>query len=123
MGRAARGALQRSFGKHARYDISLASGARTTLIPQPIKGGAYGFHDVRCSETVYAWIEMNYAEASWVLLAQELQNGALAGEAVELDHGNADWEPARFTVAGGHVIWREDAACQRFQACGVLSLL
>lgn len=27
--------------------ISLASGARTTLIPQPIKGGAYGFHDVR----------------------------------------------------------------------------
>ena len=87
--------------------ISLASGARTTLIPQPIKGGAYGFHDVRCSETVYAWIEMNYAEASWVLLAQELQNGALAGEAVELDHGNADWEPARFTVAGGHVIWQK----------------
>lgn len=87
--------------------ISLASGARTTLIPQPIKGGAYGFHDVRCSETVYAWIEMNYAEASWVLLAQELQNGALAGEAVELDHGSADWEPARFTVAGGHVIWQK----------------
>ncbi len=45
--------------------ISLASGARTTLISEPTKGAAYGFHDVRCGETVYAWIEMNYATGDW----------------------------------------------------------
>lgn len=87
--------------------VSLSSGARTTLISQPTKGSAYGFHDVRCGETVYAWIEMNYAEGSWVLLAHELQNGALVGEPVELDRGNSDWEPARFTVADGHVVWQK----------------
>ena len=87
--------------------ISLASGARTTLISQPTQGGTYGFHDVRCSETVYAWIEMNYAEGEWVLLAQELRNGVLSGDAVELDSGDVDWEPARFTVAGGSVVWQK----------------
>lgn len=87
--------------------ISLASGQRNTLIPEPTQGGAYGFHDVRCSETVYAWIEMNYASGEWVLLARELGNGALIGDAVELEHGDADWEPARFTVSGGDVIWQK----------------
>lgn len=87
--------------------ISLASGARTTLISEPTKGAAYGFHDVRCGETVYAWIEMNYATGDWALLAQELRNGALSGDAVELDSGDADWEPARFTVAEGRVIWQK----------------
>lgn len=87
--------------------ISLASGQRNTLIPEPTQGGAYGFHDVRCSETVYAWIEMNYASGEWMLLARELGNGALIGDAVELEHGDADWEPARFTVSGGDVIWQK----------------
>ncbi len=87
--------------------ISLASGARTTLISEPTKGAAYGFHDVRCGETVYAWIEMNYATGDWALLAQELTNGALSGDAVELDRGDADWEPARFAVAEGRVIWQK----------------
>ena len=87
--------------------ISLASGARTTLISEPTKGAAYGFHDVRCGETVYAWIEMNYATGDWALLAQELTNGALSADAVELDHGDADWEPARFAVAEGRVIWQK----------------
>lgn len=87
--------------------ISLASGNRSTLVPEPIKGKAYNFHDVRCGEEVYAWIEMNYATGDWVLIAQELENGALVGEPVELDDGNVDWEPARFTATGNSVIWQK----------------
>lgn len=87
--------------------ISLASGSRATLVPEPIKGKTYGFHDVRCSEQVYAWIEMGYATGDWVLLAQELENGVLVGEPVELDDGTTDWEPARFTVTGNSVIWQK----------------
>lgn len=87
--------------------ISLASGSRATLVPEPIKGKTYGFHDVRCSEQVYAWIEMDYATGDWVLLAQELENGVLVGEPVELDDGTTDWEPARFTVTGNSVIWQK----------------
>ena len=56
---------------------------------------------------MYAWVEMNYATGEWVLIAQQLENGALAGEPVELDDGDVDWEPARFTVTGSSVIWQK----------------
>lgn len=87
--------------------ISLASGNRATLVPEPIKGKAFGFHDVRCGERMYAWVEMNYATGEWVLIAQQLENGALVGEPVELDDGDVDWEPARFTITGSSVIWQK----------------
>lgn len=87
--------------------ISLASGNRTTLIQDPVGGKSSAFHDVRCSEFVYAWVEMNYATGDWVLYAQELENGVLVGEAVELDKGDEDWEPARFTATGQSVIWQK----------------
>lgn len=87
--------------------ISLASGARNTLFEQPTQGSAFGFHDVRCAEEVYAWVEMNYATGEWVLMAAALQNGTLAGDALELDRGDGDWEPARFTATGSSVIWQK----------------
>lgn len=87
--------------------ISLATGSHSTLVLSPVKGKAYGFHDVRCSERVYAWVEMNYTTGAWVLIAQPLENGVLTGEPVELDKGDVDWEPARFTATGDSVIWQK----------------
>lgn len=87
--------------------VSLATGSWSELISKPTQGGAFGFHDVRCTETVYAWVEVNYTTGDWVLLAQALSNGALTGEAVQLDNGNADWEPVRITAAGSSVIWQK----------------
>lgn len=87
--------------------ISLASGDTSTLVTEPVMGKTYAFHDVRCSERVYAWVEMDYATGAWVLIAQALENGTLVGDPVELDEGDADWEPARFTAAGSSVIWQK----------------
>lgn len=87
--------------------ISLASGAISTLVPKPTKGGNYGFHDVRCSENVFAWVEMNYLTRSWALFAQALENGVLVGDAVQLDKGNKDWEPPRLTATASTVIWQK----------------
>ena len=87
--------------------LSLSSGNYVTLMERPTQGTAYGFHDVRCASGVFAWVEMNYATGDWLLIAQPLANDALTGEAVELDHGNADWEPARFTTTGSSVIWQK----------------
>lgn len=87
--------------------VSLVSGALTTLMETPVKGRSYSFHDVRCSEGVYAWVEMNYRTGAWVLFAQPLANGALSGEAMQLDAGDANWEPARFTTMGSQVIWQK----------------
>ncbi len=61
--------------------ISLVSGQRTTLFEQPTQGRAFGFHDVRCAEGVFAWVEMDYATGEWVLLASQLENGSIVGDA------------------------------------------
>lgn len=87
--------------------ISLASGNTSTLVSEPIVGKTHAFHDVRCSEQVYAWVEMDYAAGAWVLIAQALENGVLVGDPVELDKGDVDWEPARFTATGSSVIWQK----------------
>ena len=87
--------------------LSLASGGTQTLISAPTKGGAYGFHDVRCADQVFSWVEMNYATSDWVLLAQSMEGGSLAGDPVELDTGDANWEPPRYTATGNTVIWQK----------------
>lgn len=87
--------------------ISLSSGNVSTLVETPTQGKAFGFHAVRCSESVFAWVEMNYRTGDWLLIAQALSNGGLTGEPVELDRGNADWEPARFATTGATVIWQK----------------
>lgn len=85
--------------------ISLASGRATTLVGAPTQGSAFSFHDVRCSEKVFAWVEMDYAASDWVLVAQQLTNGQLTGEPFKLDEGDANWDPPRLTATGDSVIW------------------
>lgn len=86
--------------------MSLASGERSTLVGEPTQGRAFGFHDVCCSDEVYAWVEMSYGSGEWVLLAQGLENGSLTGKPAELDRGDKEWEPPRFTTTGDSVIWQ-----------------
>ena len=85
--------------------VSLMSGAQSTLVEQPTQGSQFGFFDVRCTDSVFAWVEMNYTTSNWVLIAQELAGGQLSGDPVKLDSGDEDWEPPRFTVTGSSVIW------------------
>ncbi len=105
--------------------LSLATGGLKTLIEAPTQGAGYDFFDVRCSDGVYAWVEINYTDRSWVLAAQSLSNGSLAGDPVKLDSGDVDWEPPRFTATGSSVIWQkmplatggassEDSHCYRW---------
>ncbi|AEB06165.1 hypothetical protein Corgl_0036 [Coriobacterium glomerans PW2] len=85
--------------------LSLASGKMATLVDAPAQGTGYGFFDARCSDSVCAWVEMDFARRVWVLMAQELSAGRVSGDPVKLDEGDRDYEPARFTVNGSSVIW------------------
>lgn len=87
--------------------MSLESGTITTLVEMPTQGSTYSVFDVRCSDSVYAWVEIDYTDLSWVLLGQALSSGALTGEAVILDEGDEDWEPPRFTTWNSSVIWQK----------------
>lgn len=86
--------------------LSLMSGALNTLVATPTRGAAWDFFDVRGSDEVFAWVEIHYNDRAWVLLAQGFADGALTGEPVQLDEGDIDWEPPRFTTWGPCVIWQ-----------------
>ena len=63
-------------------------------------------YDVRCSESVYAWVEVNALDRTWALYASSFSNGTLTGNPATLWTGDADWEPPHFVVAGSRVIWQ-----------------
>ena len=85
--------------------LSLGDGSLTTLVEDPKMGSACGFYEMRCGESVFAWVEMDYATSKWTLWAQPFSGGALSGAAQKLDRGGADYDPPMFTVMGSSVIW------------------
>ncbi|MCG4849612.1 hypothetical protein L0P44_13215, partial [Streptococcus gordonii] len=74
-------------------------------IEDPIEGTGYAFYDVRAGDGVFAWVEMNFANSSWKLYAQNLSGASLSGDVVELDRGGKDYDPPLFTAFGSSVIW------------------
>ena len=60
---------------------------------------------IRATDSVFAWIEMDYANSAWKLYAQGLSGVSLSGNAVELDRGGKDYDPPLFTAYGSSVIW------------------
>lgn len=85
--------------------LNLGDGSLTTLIEDPIEGTGYAFYDVRAGDGVFAWVEMNFTNASWKLYAQNLAGSSLTGNAVELDRGGENYDPPLFTAYGSSVIW------------------
>ena len=85
--------------------LNLGDGSLTTLIEDPIEGTGYAFYDVRAGDGVFAWVEMNFANSSWRLYAQNLSGASLSGDVVELDRGGKDYDPPLFTAFGSSVIW------------------
>ena len=85
--------------------LSLSDGSLTTLVEDPVEGTGYAFYDVRATASVFAWIEMDYANSAWKLYAQGLSGVSLTGNAVELDRGGKDYDPPLFTAYGSSVIW------------------
>lgn len=85
--------------------LNLGDGSLTTLIEDPIEGTGYAFYDVRAGDGVFAWVEMNFANSSWKLYAQNLAGSSLTGNAVELDRGGENYDPPLFTAYESSVIW------------------
>lgn len=87
--------------------LSLGDGTLTTLVEDPAGGAGWGFFDMRCSDSVFAWVEMDYAASRWSLYAQALAGGALTGSPVELDHGGKNYDPPLIAVWEDSVIWQK----------------
>ena len=86
--------------------MSLSSGTASTLLEAPSQGSRYEFFDVRCGESVFAWVEVNYSDRSWKLMAQPFSAGSLSGSPVQLDAGDSNYDPPKFAVRGASVVWQ-----------------
>ncbi len=87
--------------------LSLASGQMVEVVPEPVgKGATIVIYDVRCSDYVFAWVELDLQSRAWALYAAPFSGGALSGDAVTLWEGDADYDPAPFAVAGRVVVWQ-----------------
>ena len=65
-------------------------------------------YDVRCSDEVYAWIELDYLTHEWSLYAARFSSteGKLDGTATTLWQADADYDPPGFTCVGNSVLWQ-----------------
>lgn len=88
--------------------LSLASGELLEVVPEPIgKQTTTVIYDARCSDSVYAWLELDYVTRAWSLYAAPFADGAISGETVTLSEGDANYDPAPFAVSGSTVIWQQ----------------
>jgi hypothetical protein len=86
--------------------LSLASGTVGEVISAPITSDSnVEIYDVRCSDSVYAWVELDLLTHSWWLYAQPFSDGALSGKATTLWKADSDYDPPKFCVTGSSVIW------------------
>lgn len=87
--------------------ISLVNGSTSTVVSAPLSSGAnYVIFDVRCSDSVYAWVEVDIVTRDWTLVAQGFSAGALTGSPVTLWTGDSDWDPPLFCCSGKRVLWQ-----------------
>ena len=88
--------------------LSIASGELFEVVPEPItpKAANVVIYDVRCSDTTYAWVELNTLSREWALYAASFSNGALTSTPSKLWEADSEWDPPRFSVAGSRVVWQ-----------------
>lgn len=63
-------------------------------------------YDVRCSDDVYAWVELDCLTHEWVLYASRFSDGTLDGSATTLWTGSADYDPPGFVCWNNSVLWQ-----------------
>lgn len=91
--------------------LSLASGQLSEVVSAPIgQDTTTVIYDVRCSDYVYAWVELDLQTRAWKLYAAPFSGGALSASPTTLWEGDADFDPAPFAVSGRAVIWQVQPA-------------
>lgn len=87
--------------------LSLDDGSLSEVVPDVI-GDSHTvvIYDTRCSDEVYAWVELDYLTHAWTLYAARFNKGTLDGSATALWQADANYDPPGFACAGNSVIWQ-----------------
>lgn len=84
--------------------FSIASGTSVTLVEKAQSGGNYVIYDAQCSDSVFAWVELDIVTRDWKLLAASFENGAI-GTAASLWEADSNYDPPLMCCTGKSVIW------------------
>lgn len=86
--------------------LSLSSGKEVGVVTATVSGTlSTVIYDVRCSDSVYAWVEVDTRSRSWSLFASGFSGGALTGTTATLWQGDSNYDPPQFCCTGSKVFW------------------
>ncbi|MBQ6410378.1 MAG: Tat pathway signal protein, partial [Atopobiaceae bacterium] len=87
--------------------FNIDTGELTDLVIQPLTTEAnWVVFDARCSDTAFAWVELNMLTRDWRLYAQRLKGVAFEGTPALLWEGDRDFDPPTMACTGDRVIWQ-----------------
>ena len=87
--------------------FSLASGELTPVVPKPVTPGAHVvIFSARCSDSAYAWCELDTVSGEWSLYAAPFRNGSVQGTPTTLWTADAEWDTPLYAVSGDRVIYQ-----------------
>ncbi len=106
--------------------FSVSSGTNTVLLSAAQSGGNYVIYDVQCSDSVFAWVELDVVTRSWKLLAATFTDAGLATPA-SLWEADSEYDPPLMCCSENSVIWlvmpatsgshtTEDSSCYLWKA-------
>ena len=86
--------------------LSLTSGTLSDVVAAPITDGPnWAIFDARCSDKVYAWVEMDTITRDWKLYASAFSEGVLTGTPTTLWESNSDYAPPKMACTASKVFW------------------
>lgn len=87
--------------------FSVKSGKLSDVVTKPVTDSATNvIYDVRCSDSVYAWVELDYLTHAWTLYGSGFSAGSLTGSTTTLWQADANYDPPSFACTGNSVIWQ-----------------
>lgn len=87
--------------------FSTSAGTMSEVVPKTIGASKTNIiYDVRCSDSVYAWVELDYLTYDWTLYGSAFSNGALTGSPTTLWQAGSDYDPPQFACTGNSVLWQ-----------------
>ncbi|MDO5044159.1 MAG: hypothetical protein Q4E22_02525 [Coriobacteriia bacterium] len=87
--------------------LNLKSGDYSVIHKTPTSAQGYEFMDVRTSDDLMVWTELNFHTSEWALFAQNHNAGQALGEITKLDQGDKN------TLIPNFAVWRHQVYWQR----------
>lgn len=84
--------------------FSVATGTDMVFVDAAKSGGNYVVYDAQCSDSVFAWIELDIVTHDWSLFAASISDSTL-GSAVTLWQSTSDYDPPLMCCSADKVIW------------------